>query len=247
MNEPTILFKNNSVVVVDKPSGLIVHSDGKTEEPTLAEWFIKHFPEAEGVGEPLTLSDGRVIERPGIVHRLDRDTSGAIILTRTQEAFLDIKEQFKKRKVEKVYHTYVFSWFKEEDIEGIIDNPIGRSGKDFRRRSARKGAKGKLRSALTKYRVIRQGRDRKSNEPAAFLEVRPKTGRTHQIRAHLTAINHQIVCDPLYAEARPCILGFNRLALHASEITFSVDKEKVNVEAPLPTDFKEAESQLIIA
>lgn len=247
MNKPTILFKNDSVVVVDKPSGLIVHDDGKTEEPTLVEWFISHFPDAEGVGEPLKLSDGRVITRDGVVHRLDRDTSGVIVLARTQDAFLELKEQFKKREVEKIYHTFVFSWFKEEDLEGVIDLPIGRSQKDFRRRSARKGAKGKLRSAETRYRVLKQGRDKKTNEPAAFLEVFPKTGRTHQIRVHLSTLHHQIVCDPLYAESRACILGFDRLALHASKISFKHGEEEIVVEAPLPDDFKHAEEQLIVA
>jgi len=122
---------------------------------------------------------------------------------------------------------------KEE--EATIDRPIGKSKSDFRKWSAQRGARGELREAVTDYKVLNKNKD------FSYLEVSPKTGRTHQIRVHLKAINYSVVCDKLYAPKRECALGFGRLALHARSITFSlINGEKVTVEADLPEDFQKA-------
>lgn len=233
----TILYEDESILALDKPSGLVVHPDGRTDEYTLTDWLRTKYPDIENVGEPLVLSNGEVIDRPGIVHRLDRDTSGVMLVAKTQNAFLHLKEQFQERTVEKTYNSFVYGTPKED--EGTIDRPIGKSAKDFRLWSAQRGAKGKLRDAQTDYTVLA------SNEDASYLEVRPKTGRTHQIRVHMKAVHHPVVCDPLYAPNHACILGFSRLALHARSISFDdMQGVRQNVEAAFPDDFTHAHAVL---
>ncbi|MDO8510386.1 MAG: RluA family pseudouridine synthase [bacterium] len=228
-----VLFENNDFLVINKPSGLIVHPDGKSALPTLVDWILAERPDLRGVGEPLELSDGRVIERPGIVHRLDKETSGALILAKNQPAFAHIKEQFSGHSVRKLYHAFAHGSIKND--EGIINRPIGRSRKDFRRRSAERGARGKIREAVTLFRVFSRIKD------FTFVEAEPRTGRTHQIRVHFRAINHPIVCDSLYAPKRGPALGFKRLALHARTIQFKdLQGKDVVVTAPYPDDFEQA-------
>jgi len=228
-----ILFESDDYIVINKPSGLVVHADGRTAEESVASWVAERHPEMSEVGEPLTLANGEVINRPGIVHRLDRETSGVLILAKNQNAFLHLKQQFQDRQVNKKYHTFVHGNLKED--EGEINRPIGKSSKDFRRWSAQPGARGELREASTLYRVLGRA------EGLTFVEVEPKTGRTHQIRVHFKAIHHPVVGDKLYAENQPGKLGFKRTALHAREITFlDVSGKSVTVEAPYPIDFLNA-------
>lgn len=231
MTVPT-LYEDDHVVVVNKPSGLVVHSDGRTGEPTLADWVLEHYPGTKDVGEPL-VRDGVTILRPGIVHRLDRDTSGVLVIAKDQKTFGHLKRQFQEREVTKVYHAFVYGDVKKD--EGVIDRPIGKSKKDFRQWSAQRGARGEMREAITEYRVLGRGGG------ASYLEVRPATGRTHQIRVHLKAIHHPVVCDPLYAPKQPALLGLSRLALHASSLTFTLPSGKaLTVEAPLSDDMRAA-------
>jgi 23S rRNA pseudouridine1911/1915/1917 synthase len=239
MQNIKILFENNEVLVIDKPSGLVAHSDGKTDESSLTDWVLSKYPEMEDVGEPAMYNSkekqftSSIIKRPGIVHRLDRETSGVIALAKTQESFLNLKKQFQERKIKKIYNAFVYGVVKNK--EGTIDRPIGKSKNDFRKWSAQRGARGVLREAVTDYRVLNKNKD------FSYLEISPKTGRTHQIRAHFKAINHPVVCDKLYASKRACALGFERLALHARSLTFSlINGEKITVEAELPEDFIKA-------
>ena len=146
---------------------------------------------------------------------------------------MNLKQQFKNREVKKIYQTFVWGAIKED--EGEINRPIGRSKKDFRLWSAQRGMRGKVREAITEYKVL------KKNDGFSFLEVNLKTGRTHQIRVHMKAINHPVVGDRLYAPKREFALGFNRVALHAFYIEFSMFSEKrIKIEAPLPKDFQKA-------
>ena len=232
---PEIIYEDEHILVLNKPAGLVVHADGKTKEETLCDWVLENYPEMENVGEPIDTGES-IIKRPGIVHRLDRETSGAIVLAKDQETFYFLKEQFQNREIEKVYNAVVWGNIKQD--KGVIDAPIGRSGKDFRQWSAMRGARGQLREALTEYKVL--SRFEEGGEKFVFLEVRPKTGRTHQIRVHMKYLNNPLVCDSLYAESRPCVLGFNRVALHARQITLEIpDKGRKTFEAPFPEDFME--------
>lgn len=240
-----ILYEDNDIVVLDKPAGLVVHPDGRTVEPSVSEWFGEKYPESRDVGEKL----GN-IERPGVVHRIDRETSGVLLLAKTQTGYQVLKEQFQKREIEKIYHLFVYGNLKDD--WGTIDLPIARSASNFRKWSAQRGARGEKRDAVTYYRVIRRASDGSST----FVEAKPKTGRTHQIRVHFKALHHPVVCDKLYGGRRlvprsfsevgslgegGCALGFNRLALHARAITFkTVSGNKVTIEAPYPEDFEQA-------
>ena len=236
MNIP-ILFEDKDYVVINKPVGLIVHSDGKREEATVADWMLETYPKTKEVGEPIILTDGRVLLRPGIVHRIDRDTSGTLILCKNQKAFLALKEQFQAKTVKKIYHAFVYGEMKEK--EGVIDRAIGRSRKDFRMWSAQRGARGEMREAVTGYRVL------ETTKKASLVEAEPKTGRTHQIRVHFKAINHPLVADSLYAPNHQPVFGFERLALHALRISFADLKGKVvTVEAPYSADFKRAMKEI---
>jgi RluA family pseudouridine synthase len=194
---------------------MIVHPDGTHEYPALTTWLEKKYPEFH------------------LVHRIDRETSGVLVVARTEAAYNFLKKQFQNREIKKTYRAFVYGALKDE--RGVIDKPIGsaRGGRGPRSASLPHGT---TRDALTTYRVIKNSAD------AAYVEVFPKTGRTHQIRVHFSAIQHPIICDALYAPGRPKLLGFNRLALHALSLTFTHPNGKaVTFEAPLPQDFAEAE------
>ncbi len=229
-----ILYEDKDLLVVNKPAGLVVHPDGRTKEATLSEWFVEKYPEAKGVGEKL----GEV-ERHGVVHRIDRETSGALVLAKTQESHEFLKAQFQDREIEKIYHLFVHGLVKED--RGSITRPIGKSSSDFRKWSAQRGAKGEMRDALTYFEVLK--RDEKHN--VSFVEAKPKTGRTHQIRVHFQALQHPVVGDNLYASGKPKLLGFERTALHAKKVSFkNLEGKQITIEAPYPEDFIKALEKL---
>ncbi len=231
--EPTILYEDGNILAINKPAGLVVHSDGKTKEPTVTDWFVKKYPEAKNVGEKMG-----EIERPGIVHRIDRDTSGVLLLAKTQNGFNVLKKQFQNHEIEKKYHAFLYGNLKED--HGTINLPISRSKSDFRKRVAGKTGRGESREAITYFQVL------KRTPEATFVEAKPRTGRTHQIRVHFRALNNPVVSDSLYASGKPGILGFSRLALHAREITFKdVTGGKHTIEAPYPADFQQAIDKLM--
>ena len=241
---PEIIYEDNDIVAVNKPSGLLVHGHQNSSEKTLADWVLDKYPEAKEVGEPLKLNNGEVIKRPGIVHRIDRETSGVILIAKTKEGFEHLKKQFQNREIEKIYRTFVWGNFPE--LQGVINKPIGRSAHDFRKKSSEKGKIGVEREAITEYKVLKQSRVEDDHlHKFAYLEVYPKTGRTHQIRVHLKSIGRPVVCDFLYAPKKPKALGFERLALHAFSIKFkNLAGDTVVAESSLPQDFLKAEASL---
>jgi 23S rRNA pseudouridine1911/1915/1917 synthase len=242
-----ILYEDKNIVAINKPAGLVVHADGRTQEPTLVDWILEKYPDIKEVGEPLVINkekaNQQVVYRPGIVHRLDRDTSGVLVIAKTQESFEYLKSQFQFRETEKIYNAFVYGEMKEDD--GVIDRPIARSKKDFRLWSAQRGARGEAREAVTHYKVLKRTDVGNINKGFTYIEVSPKTGRTHQIRVHMKAINHPVVADVLYAPKQKPALGFKRLALHARSITFTnLDNKPITVEAPFPEDFIEAQKEI---
>lgn len=230
------LFEDENILALNKPAGLMVHSGGRSSEATLSDFILQNYPEIKGVGEPFKIEE-KEIDRPGIVHRLDKDTSGVILIAKNQTAFEHLKNQFKNKEIQKIYHAFVYGNIKDDS--GIIDKPIGKSRSDFRQRSAASNARGNLREATTYFNVLQRGVDQ--GEHYCFLEVKPKTGRTHQIRVHMKSIHHPIVCDSLYTKNPKPLLGFERLALHARSISFTdLDGNFLNIEAPYPEDFDKA-------
>lgn len=233
--EIKVLYEDDRLLAIDKPAGLLVHADGVSKEETVVDWVKLYYPGINQVGESQNLKDGTQIDRPGIVHRLDRDTSGVMLIAKTPDSYLDLKSQFQDRVIEKAYLALCHGRFKDEDVKGVIDLPIGRSPGDFRQWSAQRGARGRLRAAVTEYFILEQGPNH------CLLFCQPKTGRTHQIRVHLKAIHHPIVCDQLYAPNHPCIQDLNRQALHARAITWRQPNGKLHqVASVLPSDMQKS-------
>ncbi|HYF29102.1 MAG TPA: RluA family pseudouridine synthase [Candidatus Paceibacterota bacterium] len=231
--ELPILYEDADIVAVAKPAGVMTHPDGHTKEETVSDWFARRYPDVVHVGETQRLPDGTEIARPGIVHRLDRETSGVLVLAKTPEAHAHLKAAFKNREAKKLYLAFTYGVPKER--KGTIEFSIGRSRKDFRLRSAQPKAKGTLREAVTRYEVAGD------IGTHALLKVMPETGRTHQIRVHLKAIHHPVVCDSLYAPKQPCDLGFSRLGLHAYSLDIPLPSgEQRTFVAPIPKDLTEA-------
>ncbi|MCB9806040.1 RluA family pseudouridine synthase [Candidatus Nomurabacteria bacterium] len=241
-----ILYEDEDIIAINKPAGVVVHPDGKSLNNTLTDKLLEKYPKIKDVGEPLKLQDGRLIKRPGIVHRLDKDTSGVMLVAKTQVGFTHLKAQFKKREILKVYNAFVYGNLKID--KKTIDWPIGRSKGDIRRWTVKKFARGKIREAVTEIKVLNRAvvfenptNEKSHHEHVSFVEARPMTGRTHQIRVHMKAIYHPLICDELYAPGRAKLLGFERLALHAREIVFQNRQgESVDITAPYPEDFQDA-------
>ncbi len=237
MKEPTIIYEDNNILAINKPFGMSVHGDGRTNEATIADWILKKYPKLVNVGELFYKSiisnqKSIIIPRPGIVHRLDKDTSGVLLVAKNKDTYFFLKKQFKNRTIKKTYYAIVYGVFKVD--EGVIDVPIGRSTTDFRRRTTvSHSMRGEVREAVTKYKVLAR------SEQYSFLKITPKTGRTHQIRVHMKEDGHPVVCDTLYAPRRVCPVLLGRLALHAYAIECEVPQEGIlRIEAPLPEDMQ---------
>jgi 23S rRNA pseudouridine1911/1915/1917 synthase len=222
----------------------MVHEDKKTEAPILVDWFVAREPGAKEVGEPGYGRDGAVLNRAGVVHRLDRETSGVLLLAKNQDAHQYIKKQFQDRLVEKEYRAFVYG--RINDRWGTINRPIGRSTKDHRRRSAERGAKGVLREAITDFERIGVGEY--EEEPFSYVKLMPKTGRTHQLRAHLRALDRPIVNDTLYGERKASVsnnLATDRLMLHAHILELALPNGTAErFIAPLPNIFELAAERI---
>lgn len=232
MLQPEVLFENKDLLVINKPAGLLVHGvfdkhGAKHNELTLTDWLAKNYPETKKVGDVPS-------QRGGIVHRLDRETSGAMVVARNQNAFEYLKKLFQDKKVQKTYITLV--WGKVKDKEGVIDKAISIKDGTVKRTVF----KGKMtREAVTSYKVMKFLKSKEGDE-FTLVEVQPKTGRTHQIRVHMASIGHPVVGDKLYGK-KGSLPGLDRQFLHASKIEFESPSGRIRCEAPVP---KELESVL---
>jgi 23S rRNA pseudouridine1911/1915/1917 synthase len=220
----TILYEDADLVAIDKPAGMVVHAGAGVHSGTVVNALLHRFGGLSGVGGAL---------RPGIVHRLDRYTSGVLLVAKNDAAHHALAAQFSGRRIEKVYLALVHGVLKQET--GRIERPISRDPVHRTRMTARL-AEG--RAAWSEYRVLRRF------ERFTFVEVRIGTGRTHQIRVHLSSIGHPVAGDPLYGAPRDPEHG--RYFLHAHRIRFArpSDGEQVTVESPLPKDLEDWLSQL---
>lgn len=235
MKKITTIYEDADVLVIDKPAGYLSHPDEKSSGTSVSEWFEKKYPGSHEVGDA---------GRPGIVHRLDKDTSGVMILAKTPEAYLWLKEQFESRESEKTYLAISHGILRDD--HGMIDRPIGRSTHDARLRRTGRDADGKQREALTYYKVLeRFNTGGGQNDGYTFFEVHPKTGRTHQVRVHLKSIGKPILCDALYAPGKHCLPEMGRQALHASVLELVLPQGlRKRFEAPLPDDFMQTLEKL---
>ena len=222
-----IVYEDETLVVVNKPAGLVVHPAGGAQSGTLANALAYHFQQLPGSGSGV---------RPGIVHRLDRDTSGLMVVAKTEAALENLSDQFRDRTVYKSYLALVHGRVSPET--GKIDQPLARDPSNRTRMAVVRGG----RNALTLYRVQR------SFDRFTLLDVELKTGRTHQIRVHLAWLKHPVVADETYgggrdntiqdAQLRARIRNLNRHFLHAQKLAFTHPKthELVKFESPLPPE-----------
>ena len=242
----TVLHEEKDFIIITKPAGLITHGDGKaktTYMSSVCEEVLKLYPDIDGIGEPTGIVG---VNRSGIVHRLDADTSGVMVIARTQDFFDNIKKQFQDHIIEKEYKAFVWGWLKESDKKGVINSAIGRSGSDFRKYVTGRFARGEMREAATFYETLAQFESDDTGlgqqlPRFSYMSLKPKTGRTHQIRVHMKHIHHGIVGDPLYMANHPKVLGFTRQALHAENIRFfDLEGNERQFSSPLPEDFVRA-------
>lgn len=218
-----VIYEDEAIIIVDKPAGLVVHPGAGNLDGTLVSGLLARFPDISGVGDdPI---------RPGIVHRLDAGSSGLLVVARTDEAAQKLIAQFADHSATRRYDALV--WGVPEAPHGIIDAPVGRSKSDPLKMAVVTNG----RPSRTDYRVIGS-----YSSPAVVsrLECRLETGRTHQIRVHLSSINHPLVGDPVYGQRRP-YLGLKRPFLHASElaIVHPTTNERVTFLSPLAADLSE--------
>lgn len=213
-----ILYQDSDLAVVVKPRGMVVHPAPGHEDGTLVNALLHHLDSLGGIGGEL---------RPGIVHRLDKDTSGLMIVARNDESQARLSGMLADREIEKHYRALVEGRMKE--ASGVVELPVGRSRKDRKKMAADPSG----REAVTEWKVLAEGRN------CTLLDVRIRTGRTHQIRVHMQALRHPVCGDPLYGQEKgvkvPCLM------LHAFSLTFAHPRtgETLHFEAPLPEDFRE--------
>jgi len=232
------IYEDDEVVLISKPKGLIVHPDGHNDWKTLVDWILENYPELETVGEPLVLNNGEIIWRPGIVHRLDKDTSGLLLIAKSQESFENLKQQFQEKRIQKKYLAIVYGEVKYDEKK--IQAELGRSKKDFRKWTTGREIRGKSREAVTEVKVLERG------EKFSLLELSPKTGRTHQLRVHMKFDNHPIIGDKLYAGKKfdeknsENNLNQESQALHAYKISwYNLKGEKKEFQDEIPEIFVE--------
>jgi len=224
-----VIYEDSSLLVIDKPPGLVVHPGAGNRQGTLVNALLYHCHDLSGIGGVL---------RPGIVHRLDKDTSGLMIVAKSDEIHRTLAEYFEAHQVEKHYLALVYGDLKDD--EGVIELPVGRHPVE-RKKMSTQSRRGK--SALTRWRV------RERYGMATLLDVAIETGRTHQIRVHLTALGYPVVGDKIYGNPKRIMdihdqsirrrcKEMTRQALHAHRIVFThpATGEKLAFEAPLPQD-----------
>lgn len=234
---PKIIFENNNSLILEKPVGMLVHPTDAGETNTLVDWLAKKYPELETVGEDKY--------RGGIIHRLDKDVSGVMVVAKNDQAFYHLKNQFKERLVKKIYLALVYGTVDQEG--GEINLPIGRNKDGQFVAHPRQGDEkllAKDRIAKTKYKVVEYIKD------YTLVEVQILTGRTHQIRVHLSAIGHPVLGDQIYKPKKKFlqilrrkikVVDPGRIFLHSHKLGFNnLKNEWVEFTSPLPrklTDF----------
>lgn len=220
-----ILYQDADIVVVNKPCGMVVHPAAGNESGTLVNALLYHVHDLSGIGGEM---------RPGIVHRLDKDTSGLILIAKNDRAHAAMSEQFKARTMEKHYRAVAYGSFSQD--HGRIDAPIARHPVDRKRMAVVEGGK----PSVTEWRVLQR------LQRAAYLDVHLLTGRTHQIRVHMHSIGHPLLGDPIYAPNLKTGVRIPRLMLHAYSLAFThpTTLERMELTAPLPEIFMETLQKL---
>jgi 23S rRNA pseudouridine1911/1915/1917 synthase len=226
-----IIYEDEDIIVVNKPPGMVVHPAYGHRTGTLVNAVLAHCPDLAGV-------EGD--QRPGIVHRLDKDTSGLIIVAKNDLARRHLQRQFKRREVKKVYLALLEGHL--EPAQGVIEAPIGRDKKRRKRMAVVEGG----REARTAYRVVEYFGAGVRSRAHTLVEARPETGRTHQVRVHFASIGHPLAGDPVYGFRKQRLSGLRRQFLHAQALGFHLPgtEEYIEFAAELPDDLREVLEEL---
>lgn len=203
-----VIFEDNDVIIINKPSGVVVHPFDFSDEYTLVDFLHEHYASIFSIDNTVTLQDGRTVALGGIVHKLDRDTSGVMVVAKTQVAYDELKQQFRNHTITKTYRALVEGVVEKESR--TIDAPLGRNKKDYKQMVNPANPRGELREAITELSILKHLADR------TLVQLVPKTGRTHQLRAHMAYIGHPIVGDVAYGST----IDASRIMLHAETLSF---------------------------
>lgn len=232
-----IVYKDKDIIVLNKPAGLITHPKNANDtQNSVTSWLIEKFPDIKNIGEPF-IASGKEVSRAGVVHRLDKDTSGLLVVAKNNKAFFYLKGLFQERKIKKHYLALVEGRPKES--KDIILAPLGRIGLKRTTRIIGNRLIDK-KEAITEYKTIKNFKD------YTLLEVTPRTGRTHQIRVHLNSIGHPVAGDPIYGfrKSSPSS-GLKRLFLHAYKLEFTApDSKNLVLETDLPDELQKVLNML---
>jgi 23S rRNA pseudouridine1911/1915/1917 synthase len=226
------VYEDPEILIVDKPAGLPTHGFSGRDKDTVANFIASKLPELLAVGKSRW--------EPGILNRLDRDTSGLVLVAKTQESFIELRKQFRRREIVKTYWALVWG---KTNVSGAITLPLAHHPRDRGRMRAVHSTNlhsERIWNAVTHYRQLAQASE------VTLVEVNMTTGVTHQIRVHLASIGHPIVGDELYGKAKPESFGLERQFLHAIKLQFRHPKtsRKLIVEAPLRNDLKKVLTRL---
>jgi len=233
----SVIYEDENFIGLSKPAGMLLHETVKSKEQiaksegTLVDWLVKNYPEVKNVGDAPQV-------RPGIVHRLDKETSGVLVVARNQKSFEYLKKLFQEHKIIKKYIALVHGRL---EGNGVINAPIGLKPGTVKRSIRAKNMK-MVKEAVTEYKSLKNFE--KDGEFFTLVELTPKTGRTHQLRVHLASISHPVVGDILYGP-KSNSLGMKRQFLHANSLEF-VNQEgtRLRLEAGLPRELEETLSAL---
>ncbi|KXU30762.1 pseudouridine synthase [Sphingobium sp. 22B] len=229
-----VVYEDADLIVIDKPAGLVVHPAAGNLDGTLVNALLHHCQgQLSGIGG---------VARPGIVHRIDKDTSGLLVVAKSDRAHEGLAQQFKAHSIDRLYAAIVYGV--PQPATGTIDTWIGRSDADRKKMAVHREGRGK--HAVTHYRTMERLRG------AAMVECRLETGRTHQVRVHMAHLGHPLIGDPVYGKERKGFksiletLGFERQALHAKRLGFihPLTGEALSFDSKLPVDMQELLSEL---
>lgn len=222
----SVIFENEDMLVIDKPSGIVVHPFDFSNEETILDFLKEKYPDMFSIGNTITLQDGRIVPLGGIVHKLDRDTSGIMVIAKHQRTFTELKNLFNQQSVAKTYLALVEGVLEDDSFR--IDAPLGRSKKEYKQSTNPTKPRGELREAITDVKVL------KRDGATTLVELSPRTGRTHQLRAHMASIGHPIVGDIAYGST----VKNSRIMLHAKSLSFKWNGEVIAFESSPPKGFE---------
>ncbi len=221
-----VIFEDENILVIDKPSGVVVHPFDFSDEETVVDFLHAHSPTMFSINNSITLQDERIIPLGGIVHKLDRETSGVMVIAKNEPTFEALKKEFLNHATRKKYIALVEGVVEKDTY--TIDAPLGRNKKEYKQSVNPTNPRGELRSAITEVKVIQR------NSSTTLVELSPLTGRTHQLRAHMSYVGHPIVGDIAYGST----IKDSRIMLHAHWLSFTLNGEEKTFIAEASKEFR---------